>query len=58
VTEGDDLERQRGLIPLVAEKKALGGTPTAYVCERKVCALPTSDPTVLAQQLAKVEPLP
>jgi len=58
VTEGDDLERQRALIPLLAEKKALGGAPTAYVCEQKVCALPTSDPAMLAQQLAKVEPLP
>jgi uncharacterized protein len=58
VTEGDDVERQRALIPLVADKKAIGGAATAYVCERKVCALPTSDPAVLAQQLGKVEPLP
>jgi uncharacterized protein YyaL (SSP411 family) len=27
------------------------------VCEQKVCALPTSDPGVLARQLAKVHPL-
>jgi hypothetical protein len=56
--EGDDLTRQRALIPLVGEKRALGGAATAYVCEEKVCALPTSDPAVLAAQLARVQPLP
>jgi uncharacterized protein len=55
--EGDELARQRDLIPLLEEKRALGGVSTAYVCERKVCALPTSDPAVLAGQLAKVFPL-
>jgi uncharacterized protein YyaL (SSP411 family) len=42
---------------LVAEKQALHGAATAYVCEQKVCALPTSDPAVLAAQLAKVHRL-
>ena len=58
VTEGSDLERQRAVIPLVADKAALRGSATAYVCEQKVCALPTSDPVVLARQLATVTPLP
>ncbi|MFN8544491.1 MAG: thioredoxin domain-containing protein [Candidatus Binatia bacterium] len=56
-TEGEEQARQRSLIPLVAEKLALHGTATAYVCEQKVCSLPTSDPAVLAAQLAKVHPL-
>jgi uncharacterized protein YyaL (SSP411 family) len=56
--EGDELARQQALIPLVAEKRALGGRSTAYVCELGVCELPTADPAVLARQLAKVHPLP
>jgi uncharacterized protein YyaL (SSP411 family) len=39
------------LVPLVADKRARGGTTTAYVCERNVCKLPTSDPAVFAQQI-------
>jgi uncharacterized protein len=46
------------LIPIVADKLARGGKPTAYVCEQHVCDLPTSDPEVFARQIAKVEPLP
>ncbi len=45
------------LIPLVEDKKPIGGKPTAFVCRRNVCELPTSDPTVLAKQLAAVVPL-
>jgi uncharacterized protein YyaL (SSP411 family) len=46
------------LVPLVADKVAANGKPTAYVCEQRVCALPTSDPDIFAQQLAAVAPLP
>jgi uncharacterized protein YyaL (SSP411 family) len=46
------------VVPLLAEKSALGGRATAFVCEAGRCDLPTSDPAVLARQLAKVEPLP
>jgi uncharacterized protein YyaL (SSP411 family) len=42
------------LVPLVAEKKARGGAATAYVCERGVCALPTTDAEVFAKQIAAV----
>jgi uncharacterized protein len=58
VSEGRDLEAQERLIPLLAEKRALGGRSTAYVCEQGACELPTSDPEVLARQLAKVYDLP
>jgi uncharacterized protein YyaL (SSP411 family) len=38
-------------IPLLAERVALGGAPTAYVCEGFVCRMPVTDPGELAGQL-------
>ncbi len=55
--EGEDLARQAQLVPLLADKRALDGKATAYVCRGRTCELPTSDPVVLAAQLARVEPL-
>ena len=49
--------RQQQAIPLLKAKTAQGGRTTAYVCEEGRCERPTSDPTVFAQQLAKVQPL-
>ena len=49
--EGDDLARQAERVPLLAGKTALGGKATAYVCKRRVCALPTSDPAAFAKQI-------
>lgn len=46
------------LVPLVAEKPLKDGTATAYVCERQVCRLPTTDPATLAAELKVVAPLP
>jgi uncharacterized protein YyaL (SSP411 family) len=57
-TEGPDLARQAAAVPLLAGKRALGGQATAYVCEERVCALPTHDAAALAAQLARVAPLP
>ena len=57
VTQGNDLERQQQVIPLLQFKVAINGKVTAYVCEQQACALPTADPAVFAQQIAKVEPL-
>jgi uncharacterized protein YyaL (SSP411 family) len=37
--------------PFVEGKVARDGAPTAYVCERGACQLPTHDPAVLASQL-------
>ncbi|RMH38574.1 MAG: thioredoxin domain-containing protein [Deltaproteobacteria bacterium] len=45
-------------VPLVADKVAQGGEATAYVCEHRVCQLPTADPAVFARQIRKVYPLP
>jgi uncharacterized protein YyaL (SSP411 family) len=37
--------------PLLADRPALSGKPTAYVCERFACQAPTTDPAVLSQLL-------
>ncbi len=57
-TEGEDLKSQARLLPLLEGKVARAGGATAYVCERRVCERPTSDPDVFAAQIAKTEPLP
>jgi len=50
---------ERGeLIPVTEGKVPLGGRATAYVCENRVCDLPTSDAAVFARQLGVVRPLP
>jgi uncharacterized protein YyaL (SSP411 family) len=40
-----------GAIPLLADRRALDGKATAYLCEGFVCQAPTADPTELARQL-------
>jgi uncharacterized protein YyaL (SSP411 family) len=40
-----------GAIPLLADRRALDGRATAYLCEHFVCQAPTQDPTELARQL-------
>jgi hypothetical protein len=39
-------------VPLLADRAALGGRATAYVCEHFVCQLPVTEPEALAAQLA------
>jgi hypothetical protein len=55
-TEGAGLDELAELVPLVADKRALDDLPTAYVCERRVCELPTTDPEVFAAQISRVRP--
>ncbi|MBW2281366.1 MAG: thioredoxin domain-containing protein [Deltaproteobacteria bacterium] len=57
VREGSQLRENAELVPLVREKAARGGRPTAYVCERRICDLPTSDPDVFSKQIGRVAPL-
>ena len=57
VSSAKDLPAQSKLIPLLEQKRPLGGKATAYVCEQRVCELPTSDPEVFAKQIAKVKTL-
>ena len=57
VTEGRDLAAQAKVVPLVEGKVVRKGQATAYVCEKQVCELPTTDPRVFAGQIRKVQPL-
>jgi hypothetical protein len=57
VSEGAELDRHTAVVPLLEDKRAIGGRPTAYVCERRICDLPTADPAVFAKQIAKANPL-
>jgi uncharacterized protein YyaL (SSP411 family) len=54
-TPGDGLG---ALVPVAEGKMPLGGRATGYVCENRVCDLPTTDPAVFAGQLGRVRPLP
>jgi uncharacterized protein YyaL (SSP411 family) len=58
VSQGEELKRQQQVIPLLQEKIAIDGKVTAFVCERHICTLPTSDPEIFVQQITKVDPLP
>ena len=49
--EGPDLETQAAVVPLMEGKYAIGGVATAYVCEHRICDLPTTDPEVFAEQI-------
>ena len=57
VAEGAELERHARVIPLLDGKTARAGLATAYVCENRICDLPTTDPAVFATQIATVHPL-
>jgi uncharacterized protein YyaL (SSP411 family) len=43
--------------PIVSGKVAIGGQPTAYVCERGACQLPAMEVETLASRLSPVKPL-
>ena len=45
-------------VPWLEGKRAIQGKPTAYVCERGRCELPTSSPSVFAKQISKRAPYP
>jgi uncharacterized protein YyaL (SSP411 family) len=51
-TEGADLAGQQALVPLLESKTVLKGNATAFVCRRRTCAAPTSDPAVFARQIS------
>ncbi len=45
------------LVPMLDGKQALGGEPTAFVCERSACKQPTKVPSELGAQLDVTKPL-
>jgi uncharacterized protein YyaL (SSP411 family) len=53
VSEGDALAALERIVPLVGGKIAQHGRATAYVCERRTCELPTTDPEVFAAQITR-----
>jgi uncharacterized protein YyaL (SSP411 family) len=55
--EGPALEVLGGLALFAREKRAAGGRPTAYVCERGVCRLPAIHPEKLRAQIEPIRPL-
>ncbi len=46
-----DDRASREAVPLLRDRVAVDGVPTAYVCERFACKLPVTDPAALANQL-------
>jgi len=57
-TEADVSGELGQRIAWLRERRLLRGRATAYVCERGVCQLPTTEPRVLAAQLAETRPYP
>jgi uncharacterized protein YyaL (SSP411 family) len=58
VAEGDDLARHAVEVPLLAHKRARKAGVTAYVCENRVCRLPTSDPEIFERLIGSGAPSP
>ncbi len=48
-----DFAEAAALSPLLADRTALDGKPTAYVCRNFACDRPTPDPAVLREQLLR-----
>ena len=55
VSQGQELDAQAALVPLVKGKVARKGLATAYVCEQGICQLPTTDVGVFSRQLERRE---
>ncbi len=51
-TEGAELDRQTTLVPLLKDKVARDNKATAYVCENRICALPTTEPAMFETQIS------
>jgi uncharacterized protein YyaL (SSP411 family) len=52
-----DVEASAAMLPILENKRAIGGKATAYVCIGHACKKPTSDPAELRAQLAEVSKL-
>jgi hypothetical protein len=54
--QGAGIEALGRVAKVAAEKRCIGGEPTAYVCERGSCRLPAVDPEKLRAQIEPVRP--
>lgn len=52
--DGELLSKHGKIVPLVKGKKPVQGKPTAYVCEKGICELPTNDAKIFEQQISEV----
>ena len=52
-----ELNRHLRIVPWLKDKVAIDGKTTAYVCENYSCRLPTTEPSVFANQIAVTKPL-
>ena len=55
--EGADQKEQEELVGLLRDKSPQSGKATAFVCERGICKLPTTDPEVFTRQIRATRPL-
>ena len=55
LTEGAALQDASKFLPIVKGKIAMEGNTTAYVCEKGVCDLPTTDPKIFSRQITSIE---
>ncbi|HEV8374865.1 MAG TPA: thioredoxin domain-containing protein [Candidatus Polarisedimenticolia bacterium] len=53
-SEGSDVQSQAERVPLLKGKTTRGGRTTAYLCEDRVCLLPTTSPEEFEKQLRRV----
>jgi hypothetical protein len=52
-TDRTTFERTRQLVPALEGKTAIGGQPTAYVCQARTCGPPIIDPSDLIKQMGE-----
>jgi uncharacterized protein YyaL (SSP411 family) len=58
VVAKQDKAALKDLVPWAIDKPPKKELPTAYVCERGACDLPTNDPEVFKKQITKLVPYP
>lgn len=51
VSEGSMLKEHAQIIPWISDKVLQNGQTTAYVCEKGLCQIPTTDPKIFRKQL-------
>jgi uncharacterized protein len=51
VCEGEELDRASELVPFLRGKKAQDERAVAYLCQDRICRLPTPDPALLSREL-------